>query len=297
MFMTSSPVNITVSCTAPYGKGGLGQHLAQILDEAAEKGITYQYFCANPKAVDVSGSAVSLLLPKLLPYSPFRYSPGWINFLSADRFDRAVARQLPSATTFEGFVGQSLHSFQRARQLGYQELRLQAANSHVSNVMRQHQKAIQRFGIETSWLNYVQRRKTLKEYAMADYIYVASEYSRQTMLAEGIPEHKLRRIDLKVNPRYQPPKQRLKDDTFRVVYVGSLTVMKGIPLLVEAFSRLPNKNAELVLVGGWATRGMRRYLQQWMAKDPRIQVAPGDPLPHLQQASVYVHPKIGRAHV
>jgi glycosyltransferase involved in cell wall biosynthesis len=65
---------------------------------------------------------------------------------------------------------------------------------------------------------------------------------------------------------------------------------KGIALLLEAFDQLSVSNAELRIVGGWSTRGVRRKLQSRIAQDPRITVQPGDPLPVLQKADVFVHP-------
>lgn len=280
----------SVACSAPYGGGGLGQHFTQIVEETRSQNRLSHYYTPYIQPNDSHGKPVTIPLRQWLPYTPARYSPGWMNHLIGDLFDRAVATQLAPAEEFEGFGGQSLYCFHRARQLGYQLLSLQAANSHVNNVRRLHQQAIQQFGIESSWLNDVQRRKTLREYALTDQIYVASEYTRQSFLAEGVPAEKLRKRIFDVHPRFMPPQTRPDDGMFRVVYTGSLTVMKGVPVLIEAFSRLPDPNAELILVGGWATRGMRRYLQSWLAKDSRIRIAPGDPLPHLQQASVYVHP-------
>jgi glycosyltransferase involved in cell wall biosynthesis len=35
---------------------------------------------------------------------------------------------------------------------------------------------------------------------------------------------------------------------------------------------------------------MRRFLARVTRDDPRVRVAPGDPLPHLRRADVYVHP-------
>jgi glycosyltransferase involved in cell wall biosynthesis len=35
---------------------------------------------------------------------------------------------------------------------------------------------------------------------------------------------------------------------------------------------------------------MRRYMDDWLARDLDITVAPGDPLPALQRADVFVHP-------
>jgi glycosyltransferase involved in cell wall biosynthesis len=35
---------------------------------------------------------------------------------------------------------------------------------------------------------------------------------------------------------------------------------------------------------------MRRYLSRALARDPRVQLVHGDPLPHYHRANVYVHP-------
>ena len=279
-----------VACTSAYGKGGLGRHFAEIVDEARAEGRLERYYSRWGNGDDPASVALPQRVTPWLAYTPFRYSPGWLNHLENDLFDQAVARALEPADEFEGFGGQTLHSFRRARQLGYCHLAMQAANSHVNNVKAQHQKALSRWPFERSWLNEAQRRKTLKEYALADTIYVASEYTRQSFLAQGVPATKLKKRIFQVNPRFVPPAQRPSASGLRVMYCGSLTVAKGIPVLVEAFAQMADPSAELTLVGGWATRGMKRYLLDWMARDSRIRVAPGDPLPHLHRATVCVHP-------
>jgi glycosyltransferase involved in cell wall biosynthesis len=72
--------------------------------------------------------------------------------------------------------------------------------------------------------------------------------------------------------------------------VGALTVAKGVPVLLDAFEWFDDPDARLTLVGGWTSRGMRRWLASRLQRDPRISIRPGDPLPHLQSADVYVHP-------
>ena len=279
-----------IACNAPYGSGGLGQHLTQLIEQTRAADQLSHYYSCGIKPNDPQGRKIDIPIANWPAYTPLRYSPGWINYLGGELSDRAVAAKLSPAQEFEGFGGQSLHCFRKARQLGYQTLYLLAANSHVNNVRRQHQIAIQQFGLESSWLNDAQRHKTRREYELADIIHVGSEYNRQSFLAEGFPPEKLNRITWDTHPRFTPPKNRPDDGIFRIVYVGSVTVMKGIPILLEAFSRLPGDNVELTLVGGWATRGMRRYIQSWLARDSRIQLAPGDPLPHLHRANVCVHP-------
>jgi glycosyltransferase involved in cell wall biosynthesis len=188
-----------------------------------------------------------------------------------------------------GFVGKSLRSFRKARELGAKHLELVAANTHVHNLRDRHEQARERHGIGDSWLHDALMRKTLREYDVADTIYVHSDYTRQSFLDAGVPAEKLERTYLKVDPRFAPPDRRPDDDTFRVVYVGRVEATKGIPLLLEAFSRLSVPDKQLTLVGGWSTRRMRKYMEGWL-DDPSIRMAPGDPVPHLHDADAFVHP-------
>lgn len=282
-----------ISCGSPYDKGGIGQHFAQLVEESREAGQLLHYYTPSIKpGDDLIGSHIPLKRYKsILRHTPVRFSQAWTSFLLGECFDRMVAARLSEpADKFMGFVGKSLRSFEKARQVGFNQLELIAANSHVNNLRQLHQRAKRDSGIDDSWMNEAQQRKTLREYEMADVIYVHSEYVRETFLREGISEAKLKRMYLNVRDRFKPPKVRPNDGVYRVVYVGRIEATKGIPLLIRAFSRLSKKNAELILVGGWSTRAMRRYMEKEMKRDPRISLAPGDPLPILHKADVFVHP-------
>jgi glycosyltransferase involved in cell wall biosynthesis len=277
-----------VTCNTAYGAGGLGSHFKELVEEARTKEQLERYYGLGIRPGDPQGTVVTAPnVERLRRFTPLRYSPSWNNHLANEEFDQKVAALLSKVQHFVGFGGCSLGCFKKVRAAGW--LELQAANSHVTNVLSQHRKSIARFGIESTWLNEAQVHKTKQEYAMADQIVVASEYGRQSFLREGISAEKLALRSLTPHPRFQPG-ARPKDGIFRIVYLGSLTVMKGVPVLLEAFSRFPNPNSELTLVGGWATRGMKRYLKNWQARDSRLKICPGDPLSHLQRADVCVHP-------
>jgi glycosyltransferase involved in cell wall biosynthesis len=174
--------------------------------------------------------------------------------------------------------------------LKYQHFGLECPNSHVANVLRQHHKATAAAPIEKSWLNRAQYAKCLHEYEMADYIYVYSEYARQTFIENGVPAWKLRRRVITAEARFAPSIERFKSELFSIVFVGRLHVTKGLVVLLDAFSRLDEQEAELILVGGYGTNGMERYLQQKVEFDRRIKIRPGDPLSYLHRADVLVHP-------
>ena len=287
-----------LACNSPYGRGGIGQHFAQVVEESREADMLANYFTPGPASEDPKGAFVQTpsWLHKLIRYTPLRFSPGWHSFLYSAYFDWAVSKRLASAPSasetsrYMGFAGEAYRSFLAAREAGFETLELISPTSHVHNVQRLHREATQRHRIGTSWLHDALARRTLREYEAADLIYVHSEYTRQSFVQEGISEDKLQRMYLPVHPRFQPPKERPTDDAFRIVYVGRVDVTKGLPLLLEAFSELDVQAKELILVGSWSSRSMRRYMQKWLDRGLNITVAPGDPLPSLQQADVFVHP-------
>jgi glycosyltransferase involved in cell wall biosynthesis len=282
-----------IACRTPFGKGGLGQHFAHLVEEARANGSLAGYYAHTLKPGDEGiGRLVEYVrLTGLKRFSPLRFMPTWMSYVGEEVFDRRVRRQLDiRADAFMGFVGKSLHTFARARELGYSTLELIAANSHVRNVLRQHAEAARQLGIHDTWLNETLARKTEREYAAADVIYTHSEYTRQSLIEWGVPERKLKNTVLTADPRFIPPAERVDDGRFRIVYIGRIDATKGVPLLVEAFRRFQHPDAELTLVGGWASPVMKRQVQAWMARDPRIRLAPGDPLPLLHRANVYVHP-------
>lgn len=282
-----------IACRTPYGKGGLGQHFAQLVEESRESGELTSYIAHTLKPGDESfARRVDFVRLRFLKkYTPLRYAPLWLGYLGENIFDRRVAEALDiKAEAFMGFVGKSLYSFEKARQLGYQQLELIAANSHVRNVQRMHKIAEKQLGIKDTWLIEALAQKTIREYEQADFIYTHSEYTRQSLIDEGVPESKLKKTHLEADSRFKPPGKKPDDGIFRVVYCGRIDATKGVPLLIKAFSKIPQKNAVLTLVGGCSSRRMSRWFGKWMKEDPRIRFAPGDPLQPFQEADVYVHP-------
>ena len=282
-----------ISCRSAYGKGGLGQHFAQLVEEsrAANRLKAYYAHTALAGDEDIARLIGYVKLKRTKRYTPLRFAPKLSGWLGESIFDRKVAGALTDrAEAFMGFVGKSLHSFKKARKLGYQRLELVAANSHVSNVQRKHRKAKKLLNIDDTWLGEGLLRKTLREYEMADLIYTHSEYTRQSLIEEGIDEQKLRSTHLVAADRFVPPRAKPDDGVFRIVYIGRIEATKGVPVLIEAFSRFSNRDAELTLVGGWSSGVMKRRVHTWIRRDGRIRIAPGDPLPALHRADVYVHP-------
>jgi glycosyltransferase involved in cell wall biosynthesis len=283
----------TISCNAGYGTGGLGRHLEELVESARDSGELARYYSPRPRDGDPEGVLVlQSRVRRLQQWTPLRLSPGWSSFFSFEMFDRSVARIIDPGSTHVGFSLQSEHTFRAARRRGCGKLFLFSPTCHIDHVWRQYEEAYRAYPIERSWLNGRQRVKALTEYGLADAILVASNYARDSFIEAGFPDAKITRIDASASSRFRPAHQSgsERSETFKVVYIGALSVAKGIPVLLEAFAQLAPQDVELTLVGGCGTRPMRRYLETRLANDPRITVTSGDPLPYLQRADLYVHP-------
>jgi glycosyltransferase involved in cell wall biosynthesis len=220
-----------------------------------------------------------------------RLSPAWRLWKVGARFDFDAALRLPAADHLIAFNGTSLAQFRAARRARYQSLALVSATAHMRRVVRRHAESRRAYPLERSWATRMLERN-LREYAQADRIYVSSRYVWESFLEEGLPESALAWFPLTPHPRYRPEPAAARaqqPDTFDVLYVGALTVDKGVALLVDAVRRLPFADLRLVLVGGWKTRGMRGFLERARAQDARIEISAGDPLPRLRAGRLYVH--------
>jgi glycosyltransferase involved in cell wall biosynthesis len=277
----SLPVGeVVLSCSAAPRTGGLGRHGDEI-GLALERG-------GHPgKLLYGGGESVARPLTRGLRQL-LRRSPPWRAWADCVAFDRYASRQLPAGEHLIAFNGEAGAQFAAARRSGFTSLSLMAANSHMRNVIARHADARRRYPIEHAYSERLLARN-LREYQQADRIYYASDYIRDSFLEQGFPAERLVRFPLTPDARFTVREGRLESPNFEVLYIGTLTVAKGVCLLIDAISRLTHEDLRLTLVGGWGTRGMRRFVERACALDPRIAVSPGDPLPHLRRAALCVH--------
>src|SRR5262249_23000925 len=92
-----------------------------------------------------------------------------------------------------------------------------------------------------------------REYELADFISVPSDFARRTFVERGCPPEKLIRVPYGVNlSMFGPRPDRGVDSEARpfvVVFAGGLTLRKGVQYLLQAFSGLALSRAELWLIG------------------------------------------------
>ncbi len=283
---------VVLTCTAALGNGGLGRHAQEIVDAFARRGQTAACICGAPyppRAPRRLRRARRRALDAALSVAPLRLASAQRALRHNRDFDAYAAARLPAAEHLLAFNGSALEQLRAAKRAGASSTALVSATSHFRLLARQHELAHRQYPLEDSWAKRLLARN-LSEYAEVDRIYVSSSYIHDSFIAEGFSEDVLARFPLTPDPRYAPAGATSRAGTFNVVFVGSLSVVKGVPLLVDAVSSLPHADMRLVLVGGWKSRGMRRFIEAACARDSRITAGHGDPAPHLRAARLYVHP-------
>ncbi len=283
---------VVVSCSAPLGAGGLGRHLQEVVDALDRTGQPTVCICGSDRAPSVRHGyrrVYARAVSAALAVPPLRLAAARRELAYSREFDSYAAGRLPAAEHLIAFNGTALEQIQAVRRGGGTSVSLVSATSHFAHVARQHARAHRQYPIEGSWARGLVKRN-VREYAEADRIYVASEYVRESFVEEGFADDVLAPFPLTPDPRYEPDPAPRSSPTFDVVYVGTLSVVKGVPLLIDAMRALAHTDIRLVLFGGWKSRAMHRYIERACAADPRIHVGHGDPFSALRTAALYVHP-------
>jgi glycosyltransferase involved in cell wall biosynthesis len=91
-------------------------------------------------------------------------------------------------------------------------------------------------------------RRLQQEPDMADFCLAASNFTRNTLLENGVSEDKIYTVPYGVDTDFFQPSCP-PTEPFRVLFVGQLVQRKGLKYLLEAWEQLRLRDAELVLVG------------------------------------------------
>ena len=175
-----------------------------------------------------------------------KYAHAWNNL-----FDKWVAGKLKknSSRVFIGWSGMSLHSILRAKKKGMVTI-LERGSSHIlfqeMILKEEYKKFGKEFAIHPSVI-----KKELQEYKEADYISVPSFFVRDSFTARGIPVEKLLVNPFGSNKYFSPSKTSVEKRKFRIVYLGTISIRKGLIYLFEALNQLsiPADQFEVWFIG------------------------------------------------
>lgn len=201
-------------------------------------------------------------------------------------FDIRASRNLSPADIFVGWSAFSLLSMREAKKMGMVTL-LDHGSSHIvhqRNILEEERTLCGELS------NFPQQGivdREVREFAEADYIVLPSLYAKKTFIEQGIRPEKILQVPYGANLSLFRPLPKY-DNVFRVVYVGGMTLQKGVHYLLQAFSELRLPNSELLLVGG-ASDEIRPFFKKYEGSFSWVGAVPHRRLNRLySQGSVFV---------
>jgi glycosyltransferase involved in cell wall biosynthesis len=208
--------------------------------------------------------------------------------IALDQYDRWCAETLTRAIAADAviaFPGAALNVFRSAPR-GVEKV-LVTTTFDASTHRSWATEAIRHAPIERTWLTRSLALKMDQEIDLADTVISNSALTTRTFVDAGQPAEKF--VHVPLTPRELDPTGIL-DPAVDVLYLGALTVEKGVVDLIRAFTQIEDPSVRLRLMGGPRSPGMRAYLRRVASRDPRIRFGPGDPSRQLPTARLLVHP-------
>ena len=122
--------------------------------------------------------------------------------------------------------------------------------------------------------------RELIEYETSDLITVPSRFVERTFIKRGVDPRKLLVVPYGANLSMFRPSAAKPAGAFEVLFVGALSIRKGIPYLLDAFSKVNHPRKRLTLIGS-RTKDTEKILGSFPGDDIRIL----GPIPQVQLAA------------
>ena len=210
--------------------------------------------------------------------------------VSRNTLDRWVARHLPPCDVVVALSKSGLCTFRAAKERGA----MTVCDRGSSHIVYQDEILAEEYachGIPYEPIPQWAVEKELQEYEETDLITVPSTFVYRSFVEKGVSKTKLAKLPYGVDLSLFHPVPK-EDDVFRVLYVGSMSLRKGIPYLLEALVGLQLPQFELVLIGGLQEE-VKPFFERYEGGFRYLGFIPRAELCHYYgQASVFVIPSI-----
>ena len=134
-------------------------------------------------------------------------------------------------------------------------------------------------------------RRVEEEYETASHVRVSSQWSKQSLIAGGVPAATLTVLQQPVDlDRYSVPTRERSTGPLRVCFVGALDLRKGFVYLLQA-ARQTATPLVIEMVGGTGDRCSAALFARERT-GVSVEIASGDPRPALARADLFALPTL-----
>jgi alpha-maltose-1-phosphate synthase len=179
-----------------------------------------------------------------LPHSVIQH---W-EHLAAVSFGNWVASKLPECDLYVGLSNTSLAAGKKAHQQGARYVCDRgSAHIRVQDALLREEHAL--WGMQFNGIDPRTIDREEAEYAEADLITIPSIFSYRSFVEQRVSKEKLRLLPYGVNvSRFQPVAEPVLGQ-FDILYVGAMSLQKGIQYLVQAYNKISHPNKSLTFIG------------------------------------------------
>jgi alpha-maltose-1-phosphate synthase len=172
----------------------------------------------------------------------------YLAWASKKWLDYSSFKPANKSDVFLFYNGCGLQTMHKTKHSGLLRI-VEVVNSHVLNqdeILREEHRIA---GVAYEGIYPREIATRTAEYDEADFILCPSEFVRDSFLARGWPVEKLIKNTFGFEQPSAAPTEKRQTDKFRVLYVGSLSVRKGLRYILDAFGRFRHPRKELWIVG------------------------------------------------
>ncbi|MGC2759179.1 glycosyltransferase family 4 protein, partial [Candidatus Binatus sp.] len=214
-----------------------------------------------------------------------------LNFPMIETYDRWMAERMAPCDVFHCLSSFGLQSHRAARSRHGALTVCDRGSTHIEYQNEIMREEFERFDAHFPGIDSRVVERELEEYAFCDLIFVPSSFAMRTLVDKGVPREKIRLnpfgVDLAMFRR-----QPKGDRTFRVLFVGTVSLRKGLPYLFEALAGFGHPEVELCVIGALEAE-MRPLMAKYEGTYRYLGAVPrGELHKHYSQASVLVLPSI-----
>jgi glycosyltransferase involved in cell wall biosynthesis len=169
-------------------------------------------------------------------------------YLSAISFGAYVARNLPECDLYVGLTGSALPAGKKVHERGGRYI-CDRGSSHIRVQDLLLREEHDRWDMPIPGIDPRTIDREEAEYAEADRITVPSSFAYRSFVEQGIPAEKLRLLPYGVSvSRFQPVAEPAVG-RFDILFVGSMSLRKGVQYLVHAYQKVSHPGKSLTFVG------------------------------------------------